>query len=182
MYVIRKNIFVTQGLFIWGEWAQLGGLALLGEMIFISRSYGIFCLTLIKNFVMSLEKDCFGHVVFKRKFFYFQWSFQKVVAIRFCCIKYFATSWNFACMVRNQKNLYKKITRNLQKIRVFQGSIAFVRTVFYYPTLPGWPTCACSNEKFSSNLSGIPAISSEIPPRCTGSLLVWTCFVSLGVS
>ena len=30
------------GLFIWGELARLGGLAHLGEMIFISRLYGIF--------------------------------------------------------------------------------------------------------------------------------------------
>ena len=34
-----------------GELARLGGLARLGKMIFITRSYGIFCLSLIKKFV-----------------------------------------------------------------------------------------------------------------------------------
>ena len=37
----------------------LGGTAHLGEMIFITRSYGIIYLTSIKKFVMLLEKDCF---------------------------------------------------------------------------------------------------------------------------
>ena len=41
-----------------GGLAQLGGLAHLGEMIFTPRSYGIFYLSSIKNFVISLEKDC----------------------------------------------------------------------------------------------------------------------------
>ena len=49
------------------RWAsRLDGLADLGEMIFIQRLYGIFNLTSIKTFVMSLEKDCLDHVVFKR--------------------------------------------------------------------------------------------------------------------
>ena len=38
--------------------AQLRGLARLGEMIFVPRSRGIFYLSSIKKFVMSLEKDC----------------------------------------------------------------------------------------------------------------------------
>ena len=50
--------------FIWGGLTRQGGLAHLGEMIFIPRSYEIFYLTSIKIFVMSLEKD-FDHVVFK---------------------------------------------------------------------------------------------------------------------
>ena len=41
-----------------GELARLGGLAHLDEMTFISRSYGIFYLSSIKKFVMSLKKDC----------------------------------------------------------------------------------------------------------------------------
>ena len=41
-----------------GELARLGGLARPGDMIFIPRSYGIFYLSSIKKFVMSLEKDC----------------------------------------------------------------------------------------------------------------------------
>ena len=41
-----------------GELARLRGLARLGEMIFIPRSHGIFYLSSIKKFVMSLEKDC----------------------------------------------------------------------------------------------------------------------------
>ena len=39
-----------------GKLAPLGGLARLGEMIFIPRSYGIFYLSSIKKFVMSLKK------------------------------------------------------------------------------------------------------------------------------
>ena len=42
-----------------GELARLGGLACLGEVIFIPRSYGIFYLISIKKFVMLPEKDCF---------------------------------------------------------------------------------------------------------------------------
>ena len=38
-----------------------------------------------------------------------------------------------------------------------------------YPTLPGWPTCACLYGKFSFCLGGIPAKSSEITPRRDGS-------------
>ena len=41
-----------------GQLARLGGLARLGEMIVIPRSYGIFYLGSVKKFVMSLEKDC----------------------------------------------------------------------------------------------------------------------------
>ena len=48
----------TEGLFIWGALALLGGLAHLGEMIFITRSYGIFYLSSIKKFVVSLDKNC----------------------------------------------------------------------------------------------------------------------------
>ena len=44
--------------------ARLGGLARLGEMTFIPRSYGIFYLSSIKKFVMSLKKRLFGQVVF----------------------------------------------------------------------------------------------------------------------
>ena len=41
-----------------GELVRLGGLARLGEMIFIPRSYGIFHLSSIKKFFMALGKDC----------------------------------------------------------------------------------------------------------------------------
>ena len=51
-----------RGLFIWSEH---GGPAHLGEMIVILRSYGIFYSTSIEKFVLSLEKDCFDHAVFK---------------------------------------------------------------------------------------------------------------------
>ena len=48
------------------RWAsRLDGLADLGEMIFIQRLYGIFYLTSIKTFVMSLEKDRLDHVVLR---------------------------------------------------------------------------------------------------------------------
>ena len=46
--------------------AQLSGLAHLGEMIFMPRSYGTFYLTPVRKFVMSLEKDCFDCVDFKQ--------------------------------------------------------------------------------------------------------------------
>ena len=48
---------------MWGKLARIGGLGHLGEMIFISRSYGIFYLISIKKFVISLKKDYFDHVV-----------------------------------------------------------------------------------------------------------------------
>ena len=48
-----------KGLFIWGKLDRLSGLAYLGEVIFIPRSYGIFHLPLILKFVKSLEKYCF---------------------------------------------------------------------------------------------------------------------------
>ena len=41
-----------------GELARLGGLARLGEMIFIPRSHEIFYLSSIKKFDKLLEKDC----------------------------------------------------------------------------------------------------------------------------
>ena len=41
-----------------GELARLGGLARLGEIIFIARSYEIFYLSSIKKFLMSLRKAC----------------------------------------------------------------------------------------------------------------------------
>ena len=42
------------------KWAgRLVGMADLGEMIFIPRSHGIFYLTSIKFYVMSLEKRLF---------------------------------------------------------------------------------------------------------------------------
>ena len=50
---------------MWAELARLGGLAHLGQMIFIPSSHEIFYLTSIKKFVMSLEKDCFDNAVFK---------------------------------------------------------------------------------------------------------------------
>ena len=48
---------LAEGLFIWGELARLSGLAHLGEIIFIPRCHGIFCLSSVKKFIMSLEKD-----------------------------------------------------------------------------------------------------------------------------
>ena len=50
---------------MWGEVALLGGFAQLGDKIFVQRSYGISYLTSFKQFVISLEKDWFDHVVFK---------------------------------------------------------------------------------------------------------------------
>ena len=47
-------------LFIWGELARLGGVAHLDEMIFILRSYGIFYISSIKKFVMSLGWPTFA--------------------------------------------------------------------------------------------------------------------------
>ena len=46
--------------------AGLGGLAHLGELIFIPCSYGFFYVSSIKKFVVSLVKDCFNYIVFKR--------------------------------------------------------------------------------------------------------------------
>lgn len=43
-----------------------GWLAQLGETIFILHSYAIVYLTSMKMFVVTVEKDCFGHEVCKR--------------------------------------------------------------------------------------------------------------------
>ena len=56
MYLM-EHFYVLKGCSYAGELAQLTRLARLGEMIFIPRSYGIFYLSSIKKFVMSLEKD-----------------------------------------------------------------------------------------------------------------------------
>ena len=53
-----KVVFIFRGCLYGGELTRLGGLACLGEMIFNSLSYGIFCPSSIKKFVMSLEKGC----------------------------------------------------------------------------------------------------------------------------
>ena len=55
--LLKKYIFI-RGSSYGGELARLGGLARLGEMIFIPLSYGIIYLSSIKKFVTSLEKDC----------------------------------------------------------------------------------------------------------------------------
>ena len=54
---LKPRLHLLRGCSYGGELARLGGLAHLGEMIFISRSYGIFYLSSIKKFVMLLEKD-----------------------------------------------------------------------------------------------------------------------------
>ena len=50
-----------------GELARLGGLARLGEIIFIPRSYGIFYLSSIKKFCYVAGKRLFDQVVFTIK-------------------------------------------------------------------------------------------------------------------
>ena len=83
------------------ELARLGGLAHLDELIFISRSYGIFYLTSIKNFDILLEKDCFDNSAFKADFFLFSMRYQKGCRNSIFVYKmiYFATSWNFTCIL-----------------------------------------------------------------------------------
>ena len=46
----------SRGCSYWGELAWLGGLARLGEMVFIPRSYGIFYLSSIKKFVKKIDQ------------------------------------------------------------------------------------------------------------------------------
>ena len=59
VYASVYSLFeILRGCSYGGELARLSGLARLGEMIFIPRSHGIFYLSSIKKFVMSLEKDC----------------------------------------------------------------------------------------------------------------------------
>ena len=128
------------GVFIWGGLTPQGGLAHLGEMIFIPRSYGIFYLTSIKIFVMSLEKDFDTYS--SRGFMFLSFFYNKHVKL-----------WeiNYSkCSVHSCRanvlilfNIWKKKRKKnwLKKL---------------YPNLPGWPTCAYSYGKFSSHLGGIP--------------------------
>ena len=57
-HIVSKNEEILRGCSYGGELARLGGLAHLGEMIFIPRSYGIFCVSSVKKFVRSLKKEC----------------------------------------------------------------------------------------------------------------------------
>ena len=50
----------------------------------------------------------------------------------------------------------------------------------FYPTSPGWHTCACSAGKCTSHQGGIITKSSEIPLRRIGSLLIWTNYIFIG--
>ena len=50
-------VLLLRGCSYGGELVWLSGLAPLGEMIFILHSHGIFYISSIKKFVMSLEKD-----------------------------------------------------------------------------------------------------------------------------
>ena len=58
---------LAEGLFIWGELARLSGLPHLGEMVFIPRCHRIFCLSSVKKFVMSLEKDCLMIIFYNKQ-------------------------------------------------------------------------------------------------------------------
>ena len=96
-----------------------------GEQNFIPRSYGVNYLTLVKKFDMSLEKDYFDHLVFKWKFFYFQWGTQKSFrnSILLYKVIYFSASWNFACIV-SELEIYvsdkcKKFIKNQEIVGVF---------------------------------------------------------------
>ena len=57
MWHLQQKVIILRGCSYGGELARLDGLAHLGKMIFIPRSYGNFYLGLIKKFVMTLEKD-----------------------------------------------------------------------------------------------------------------------------
>ena len=58
------DIFILfRGCSYGGERARLGGLAHLGEMIFIPRSYGIFCVSSTKRFLRPVKR-MFDQVVF----------------------------------------------------------------------------------------------------------------------
>ena len=83
------------------ELARLGWLAHLDELIFISRSYGVFYLTSSKNFDVLLEKDCFDHAAFKADVFLFSMRYQKGCRNFIFVYKmiYFTTSWNFTCKI-----------------------------------------------------------------------------------
>ena len=54
-------------MFIWDELARLSELAHLGEMIFIPHCHGIFCLSSVKKFVISLEKDCLMSIFYNKQ-------------------------------------------------------------------------------------------------------------------
>ena len=53
----HTSLMSLRGCSYGSELVQVGGLARLGEMIFIPRSHGILYLSSIKKFVISLEKD-----------------------------------------------------------------------------------------------------------------------------
>ena len=92
-----------------------------------------------------------------------------------CLIKHFFTiRWRKAIMQNKFSyliNIWKVKQNWLKKMVSHLAGLA-----------PGWPTWACSYGKFSFQLGRIAAISSEIQPRRTGSLLIWTHYIFIRVS
>ena len=72
----KVSIF-SWGLFMWGELARLSGLARLGEVIFIPRSYGIFYLT-AKSLMRCHKKIVLITWLLSGKFYIFIMDFRRL--------------------------------------------------------------------------------------------------------
>ena len=69
-----------------GELARLGGLARLGEMIFISRSYRIFCPSSIKNFVKQIVwSSSFYSKIWRKAIMQSKCSYIIIAALEYEC-------------------------------------------------------------------------------------------------
>ena len=122
-------------------------------MIFSPRSYGIFCLTSTKKFIMSLEKDCFDQVVFK-------WLTESIEKQIMSKVRFSHAKQMFLYYLTSEKNNWLKETLS---------------------HLASWTTCTCWCAKFSSHLGEVPAKSNEISPRQAGSLFIWAHYVFIEV-
>ena len=66
IFSVKSNDSCFSGCSYGGELARLSGLAQLGEMAFIPRSPGIFCLNSIKKFVRALEKIIWSSIFYNK--------------------------------------------------------------------------------------------------------------------
>ena len=100
------------GLFIWDELVRLGGMARLGEVIFISRSYGIFYLT-AKSLLRHCKKIVLITWLFSRNFYIFNMDSRRLQQFHFTVYSiinminafsyFFATSWDFTYIVNQSE-------------------------------------------------------------------------------
>ena len=113
-------------------------------------------------------------MAFKREILYFHYGFQKAATISFYCIQYyeydhclfysFATSWDFTYISFTYIRFYLSGSTRRSHFESEFGKNSKTYTYALKKNLshlPGWPTCTCSSDKFSSHLGGLAHFSYE---------------------